>query len=126
MRLYCAGLLTVLKRYRFNTLLGWGVVLLGCLSVPLGWRYSGTHSLLEFGLSGCTVVAGLALVQQSIASLSSFLQIPLHSMSPENPLPDAPPVAEELRQLLHEIEEGGWQEAYAAIEKLEEIEKLLP
>ena len=119
-RFACAELIMALKRYRFNTLLGWTIALVGCLSVPFGWRYAGTHGLLDLCLSGGTVLAGLALVQQSVATLSAYLRISFRLPQDEKALPEESPVVTEIRQIINQIEEGGWQEAYTAINTLEE------
>ena len=124
-RFACAELITALKRYRFNTLLGWCIALFGCLSIPLGWRYGGTHGLLDLCLSGATILAGLGLVQQSVTSLSSYLRIAFRPPSGEKALQEGTPGVTEIHQLVGEIDEGGWQEAYAAISTLEEMVKRL-
>lgn len=115
------GLHTALKRYRFATLVGWIVVALGVASVPLGWEWGRPHGLLDLALGALTIVAGLTLVQQSVVYLESYLNVPF-------PLPPANSeesgntlVLAEIRELMNDIDTGGWQEAYAGISRLREI-----
>lgn len=113
------GLYTALKRYRFATILGWLVVAAGVASIPLGWEWGRPHGLLDLALGALTIVAGLTLVQQSVVSLESYLRIPFPSMKPEE---GAPPTAiTEIKDMMNEVDTGGWQEAYVGISKLREI-----
>jgi hypothetical protein len=119
---YYHGLYRALRRYRMTTLLGWIVVALGIASVPLGWRYGQVHGLLDLVLSGFTVVAGLALVQQSVTSLGTYLRVPFPPAGESDGADQPSTVIHEIRQLMKELDEGGWQEAYGAIGKLEEMQ----
>ena len=117
LRFYYYGLYALLRRYRTITILGWIVVLLGLASFPLSWRLGTPHGLLDTLLSGGTVVAGLALVQLAVGGLTAYLQVPFD----ERPgaLPDVHPAIRSIREIMRDIDDGGWQEAYGAIRKLE-------
>jgi hypothetical protein len=119
---YYFGLYKALKRYRFSTVLGWLIVLVGCSAVPLGWQLGGPRGAIDIVLSVCTVVAGLVVVQQAVASLSSYLTVPFASTTDGEQLQEPPLVIKEIIDLMNDVEAGGWQEAYAAIRKLKEIE----
>jgi hypothetical protein len=113
---YYVGLYRALKRYRFATVLGWLIVLLGCASVPLGCGYAGEHGLIDLALSCCTIVSGLALVQQGISSLAAYVRIPF-PVTGDTDAASRPWVGE-LVQLMKDVDDGGWQDAHAAIRTL--------
>lgn len=115
------GLHTALKRYRFATIVGWIVVALGVASVPLGWEWGRPHGLLDLALSLLTIFAGLTLVQQSVVYLESYLHVPF-PLPPANPEePDTITALPEIKELMNDIDMGGWQEAYTGISRLKEI-----
>ena len=120
LRFYYFGLYGVLRRYKAMTILGWVIVSLGFASVPLSWRLGTPHGLVDTMLSAGTVVAGLAVVQQSIAALSSYLHVPFSERPERTAVPH--PAVQQLEELMRDIDDGGWQEAYAAIEKLEQMQ----
>lgn len=114
------GLFRALQRYRTTTLLGWGIVLIGFASIPLGWNTGSVHGLVDLALSASTMLAGLLAVQQSTVWLESYVRIrfPLATDRPE-----ATSFVSEAVGLMKDIDEGGWQEAYAAIGRLRQFEK---
>jgi hypothetical protein len=116
---YYFGLYTVLRRYRVMTVLGWTIVFLGLASLPLSWQFGTPHGLIDTLLSLGTVVAGLAVVQQSVASLSSYLHVPFSSRPGAASV--SPPAIQYIEEMMQDIDAGGWQEAYAAIAKLERM-----
>lgn len=121
LRFYYFGLHAVLRRYRTMTVLGWVIVSLGLASVPLSWRLGTPHGLVDTLLSVGTVIAGLAVVQQSVAALSSYLRVPFKERPGE--AAELHPAILHIEELMRDIDEGGWQDAYAAIEKLERMQE---
>ena len=121
LQFYYFGLYAVLRRYRMMTILGWVIILLGLASIPLSWRLGTPHGLVDTLLSLGTAFAGLALVQANVALLTSYLQVPFGHR------PDgteaAHPAVRQIEELIRDIDEGGWQEAYAAIGKLERMQE---
>lgn len=113
---FYSGFYRALKRYRSTSLLGWTMVFLGCASFPLRWNLGNTIGAVEVVLSALTVLAGLALVWQNISALEQYLRVPFPAS------PDEPIIAE-LKDVMHEVDQGGWQEAYAAIRRLIEIQR---
>lgn len=120
LRYYYFGLYAVLRRYRTMTIVGWIVVALGLVSVPLSWRLGTPHGFMDTLLSAGTVIAGLAVVQQSVASLSSYLHVPFGDRP--DATADRPPAIRYIEELMRDVDEGGWQDAFAAIEKLEKMQ----
>ena len=117
LRYYYSGFYKALKRYRTMTIIGWSVVAIGCASFPVGWSVGRPGGLIEIALSCATVVAGLGLVSQSISSLEAYLRIAL-------PFPHnggQHPMVYEIVEIMKDVDEGVWQEAYAAIRKMEEL-----
>ena len=121
LQFYYFGLYQVLQRYRVGTTLGWLIVALGAVSLPLGWKMGTPHGLIDIALSVGTILAGLFVVQLNVASLSSYLSIPFGAR-PANQGYERPPVIDEIEAIMTEIESGGWQEAYSAIGELKNLE----
>lgn len=121
LQFYYFGFYRILKRYRSMTLIGWFVVLAGCVSVPLGWSAGRTCELIDLALSGFAIFAGLALVWQSVASLDAYVSIPYPSGRPGNGDGEIPVVRGEIMEIMQDVTAGGWQEAYAGLSRLKEI-----
>jgi hypothetical protein len=112
------GFYKALKRYRLTSIAGWSVVLLGCLSVPFGWNLGRATGVTEVFLTLLTVFAGLTVVWQNIAALEQYVRIPF----PDSSETQALSVVQDIRDLMKEVDEGGWQDAYDAIGKLKEMQ----
>jgi hypothetical protein len=118
LQFYYYGLFRALKRYRFATVLGWLIVVIGCASVPVGCNLVGTLSLIDLALSCSTLLSGLALVQQGISSLEAYITVPF----PAGDAQREPRVwVHELIQLMKDVDDGGWQEAMAAIRRMKDM-----
>lgn len=116
---YYHGLYRVLRRYRTATIAGWAIVFAGVAAIPLGWNAGGGHGLLDLLLAAGTIVAGLVLVSEAVSFLAAYLAVPFPEDVPEGG--ETPGAASEIRLLMNDIENGGWQEAYAAIAGLRAI-----
>ena len=103
------------------TVLGWTIVFLGAASIPLSWRSGLLDGLVDTLLSVATIVAGLAMVQQSIASLADYLHVPF-SERPDGSSTPAHPALQYIEEMMRDIDDGGRQEAYAAVGRLEKME----
>lgn len=121
LQFYYFGFYRALKRYRTVTLIGWSVVLTGCASVPLGWNIGRPGGLIELALSGFTILAGLALVWQSVTSLDEYVKIPYPSRQSGNGNGETPAMMGEIIEIMRDVADGGWQEAYAGLRKLKEL-----
>ncbi len=108
------GFYKVLKRYRLTSITGWVIVLLGCLSIPLGWQFGMTTGLIEVLLAVMTMFAGLAVVWQNIAAIEEYLRIPFPLSSAEATHASL----SEIKEIMKDVLDGGWQEAYEAIGRL--------
>ena len=117
LRYYYLGFHRALKRYRTITIIGWTIVVIGCASFPVGWSVGRPAGLIEIALSCATVVAGLGLVSLSISSLDAYIRITL----PFAQNGEQHPVIHEIVEIMKDVDAGGWQEAYAAITKIEEL-----
>jgi hypothetical protein len=118
LRYYYLGFHKALKRYRTITIVGWIVVAIGCVSFPIGWSVGRPGGLIEIALSCATVVAGLGLVSQSISSLDAYIRIVLPFVHNG----EQHPVIHEVVEIMKDVDDGGWQEAYAAINKMEVLQ----
>jgi len=118
---YYYGLHRMLRRYRTMTLLGWAFVTAGFLSVVIGWRYSTLQGLTDVLLSCLTIAAGVALVFQSVASLEAYVQVPVQLLQGKTSDDQASEVVREIMNIISDIDRGGWQEAYVAIQKLRDL-----
>ena len=108
---YYFGFHSALARYRVLTVEGWIVTAIGAAGLFVSWRESGDLMTIAVALSA--VVAGVSIVQQSVASLDQYVRIPF---------PDPGSCPEEIAggigecaRLMEEIDRGGWQEASAAL-----------
>jgi len=117
-RYYFTGFYKILKRYRQMTVLGWIIVAIGCLSFPVGWSVGRAGGLIEILLSCSTIVAGLAVVWQSVSSLEAYIRIAV----PARDDGERHPAVMQALEIMHDVDEGGWQEAHAAIRRLEELQ----
>jgi len=104
------GFLESLKRYRRVTLVGWMVAAGGAMALVLRWRSPGMLGLLDIVLSGATIAAGILLVLYGIEGLSAFIRTALAALQKEE--------LTELRELMKEVEDGGWQDAFAALARV--------
>ena len=118
---YYFGFYAFLRRYRVMTILGWTIVFLGLASIPLSWRLGTPHGLVDTLLSLGTMVAGLAVVQQSVASLAAYLHVPFSERPGPGTTTPPHPAVQHIEEMMRDIDEGGWQEAYAAVRKLEQM-----
>ncbi len=121
LRFYYYGLYAVLRRYRMITVIGWIIVVLGLASIPLSWRLGTPHGLVDTLLSAGTIVAGLTIVQLAVGGLSSYLRVPFGDRP--GTTAEVSPAIRYIEHLIRDIDEGGWQDAYAAIEKLERMQE---
>ena len=117
-RYYFTGFYKALRRYRLLTMVGWIVVVIGCASFPVGWSVGRPGGLVEIVLSCATTFAGLGLVWQSISSLEAYIRIAI----PAQHNGERHPVVIRILEIMLDVDEGGWQEAHAAIRRLEELQ----
>ncbi len=121
LQFYYSGFYQALRRYRRAAVIGWAVVAAGSVGILLGWDFAKPPGLYHLGLCLGAIAAGLVLIQGNIAALSLYVRIPF-------PLPPAGEeeepwqgAAEELRGLMKDVDDGGWQEAFAALDRLERM-----
>ena len=117
LRFYYSGFFKALKRYRTITIIGWLVVGIGCVSFPVGWSLGRPNGIIEIGLSCATIVAGLGLVWQGIVTLERYVRIAL----PCDHNGEQHPLIHRILEIMKDVDEGGWQDAYAAIRKVEQL-----
>lgn len=118
LRYFYFGFHQALKRYRSMTIVGWVVVVIGCVSFPVGWSMGRHGGIVDIVLSCATIVAGLGLVSQSISSLETYMKIAL----PFTFNGGHHPLVREVVEIMRDVDDGGWQEAYAAIRKVEGLQ----
>ena len=117
LRFYYFGFFNSLKRYRTTTMLGWLVVAIGCASFPLGWSLGRPGGIIDIFLSCGVIVSGLGLVWQGIVTLEGYVRIAL----PGGHNGESHPLVHRVLEIMKEVDEGGWQEAYAAIHKVGDL-----
>ncbi len=118
LRYFYFGFHQTLKRYRSMTFIGWLVVVIGCVSFPVGWSMGRHGGIIDIVLSCATIGAGLGLVSQSISLLETYMKIalPFAFNGGHHPL------VHEVIDIMRDVDDGGWQEAYAAIRKVEDLQ----
>ncbi len=121
LRFFYFDFFRVLKRYRMATLLGWLMVAAGVASVPLGLQFGRPHGLVDIALAVSAIVAGLIVVQQTVAWLETYVKVPFPTSIVKNGSDEVSPVLHEIQGLMKDVDDGGWQEAYAAISQLKTL-----
>ncbi len=115
---FYVGFLTILRRYRSLVLIGWTVVAGGFCSLMLGWWSS---LPLAFAMSSIlTMAAGVALVHLAVATLETYVRVPARDLQGKRGEPPVAPL-DEILGLMDSVSAGGWQEAFAAISRLQAI-----
>lgn len=114
------GFYRVLRRYRSTSIRGWLIVFVGCLGFLFGWNFGNWREFRDFVLTTLTIFAGLATVWQNIAALEEYVRIPFPT--PKDDVTEEQSIISEIRGLMKEVDDGGWQEAFAAIGQLNEIQ----
>ena len=117
LRFYYFGFVKALKRYKTTTILGWLIAAIGCASFPLGWSMGRPGGIVEIALSCAVIVSGLGLVWQGIVTLEGYIRIAL----PGGNDGMQHPMVHQVLEIMKEVDDGGWQEAYAAIGKVEAL-----
>jgi hypothetical protein len=117
LRFYYFGFFKALKRYRTTTILGWLIVAIGCASFPLGWTLGRPAGIIEIMLSCTVIVSGLGLVWQGIVTLEGYVKIAL----PGEGNGEQHPLVHQVLEIMKDVDDGGWQEAYGAIGKVEAL-----
>ncbi len=119
LRYYYFGFYRALRRYRTTVLVGWAIVLVGCVSFPVGWGMGRPGGAINIALSCATVAAGLAVVALTVSFLESYVRIAIPAV--HNGEQHA--LVHEILDIMTDVDRGGWHEARAAIQKLLEMEK---
>ena len=78
------------------------------------------HGALDLVLAVGTMLAGVGVVQLSVSSLQSYVTVPFPTAQPGGTDPPSPVVGE-IRQIMKDVEEGGWMEARSALRALESL-----
>lgn len=120
LRYFFLGFHRVLKRYRLTSFIGWSIVFMGCASVLLRWNLVRSTELLEISLTALSIFAGLVVVWQNISALEEYIKVPFPETHGVGEIGGH--VISEIRDLMKEVHDGGWQEAYAALGKLKTIQ----
>lgn len=118
---FCVGFYRMLRQHRTKTIIGWCIAAVGIASIPLGWRFGTPHGIIDIALAMATVVAGLAVVQQSVSALDAYVRIPFPVALDDQAGTGLAQPLKELLEVMHDVEKGGWQEAYKAIAAIREI-----
>jgi hypothetical protein len=118
LQFYYFGLYTVLKRYRRCAIIGWVVVAAGCGGLLRGWNLGQMHGLFDIGLALLTILAGVLLVHFGVVTLSAYTSLRLPDAGTQGFSGTSGRAIEEIKTLLDDLDRGGWQEAFAAINQL--------
>jgi hypothetical protein len=121
LQFYYFGFYEALRRYRRAALIGWAIISAGFVGILLGWDFAAPPGLYHLSLCLGAIGAALALIPGNIASLSLYVRIPF----PVHPAGgEAEPwqgAVDELQGLMKVVEDGGWQEAFDVLNRLERM-----
>jgi hypothetical protein len=112
---YYHGFRSALFRYRRLTIIGWLATAIGCTGLLASCREAFSGDVFALAIPLCAVVAGLALVHQSVAALDAYVAIPFPKPDPEQVPSYICEAVSECTRWMGEIERGGWQDAFHAI-----------
>jgi hypothetical protein len=115
---YYHGFRAALERYRALTVGGWCLAALGAGVALASCGQGATPDLMSFLVPVGASAAGVALVYQSVAALDAYVRISFPFPDPGAAPGHIAAVCEESAQLMRDIDQGGWQEAYAALRAL--------
>ncbi len=116
---YYFGFHAALLRFRALTIQGWIVTAVGAAGLLLAWRDG--DGLFTIAVALCAAAAGLSLVHQSVASLDQYVRVPFVPPAPGEDPGDFGRGIAECARLMAEIDRGGWQEAFTALNALGEM-----
>lgn len=97
------------------SVVGWFIVAVGFVALILAWGLDLPHGFIDMVLALLAMLAGILVVQQSVAALQEYVSVPFSHRQPA-----AEPVLAILA-IMDEIRRGGWREATAGIGKVEAI-----
>ncbi len=118
MAFFYVGFLMVLRRYRSLVLIGWAVVVAGFCSLMLGWWSALPPACAVSSI--LTMAAGVALVHLAVSTLDTYVRVPARDLEGKRGEPPVAPL-DEILGLMESVSAGGWQEAFAAIRRLQAI-----
>jgi hypothetical protein len=116
---YYYGFYAALKRFRSVAGAGCLVTGAGAGAFMVRWQLARFPGWLDIVVCLGCVVAGIAVVQTAVAALTAYVRVPF-------PLPVTPAGEQEeifgrLRELMQDVEDGGWREAREAIRRVREL-----
>jgi hypothetical protein len=116
------GFRRALLRHRTFVVAGWAITALGALGFLGSFPGMERGDLLVVAIPLVTMAAGILIVHVSIIALESYVTTPY-------PMPDPGEIGEPLgqilpacREIMTEVAEGGWKEAFEAIGRLSALE----
>lgn len=112
------GFHRALLRFRRAVFLGWTLAAAGVIGLLLRWEARPFVGLLDILLSGLVVVAGVVLVSQAVEFLSAYARTLFMSAAAGAARTE---LDKELDELARTVEAGGWQEAFAAVDRIRSI-----
>jgi hypothetical protein len=116
---YYYGFYSALKRFRGVVAVGWFVTCAGAGAFVV--RFEAVRSAGLFDIIVCLgcVVAGIAVVQTAVAALTAYVRVPFPV--PEPSTGEQEEIVGRLRDLMKNVEDGGWREAREAIHAVREL-----
>ena len=121
LQFFYSGFYQMLRRYRRDAAIGWAVVAAGVTGILFGWDFTKPPGLFHLGLCLGAIVAGLAVIQGTIAALTAYVRVPF----PVPPAGEEPEpwraAVNELLGLMKDVDDGGWREALTALDALRQV-----
>jgi hypothetical protein len=115
------GFYRALRRFREATVAGWCIAGAGVALFALRWEPVWSGDLAGGLLCALLIVAGILLVQQSVAGLTCYAHIPFPLPSAVDDDEGSSRAVAELAGVVKDVEEGGWQDAMHALAVLRSI-----
>jgi hypothetical protein len=118
---YFHGFLRTLRHHRAATIGGWIIAAAGSAGLFSACR-AGSDPI-DLGVPLCALGAGIALVHLSLVRLEAYIAVPFPPPDPAVLPPELFSLLSECAQLMEDVDAGGWQEAYAALRRLEFVRR---
>jgi len=115
------GFFQALRRFRTFTIAGWLLAGSGVGAIALRWEPVWSGDLASVMMCVFLFAGGVATVHVNLSALMSYVRVPFPPPDAGGGSGDSADAVREILPLMKEVDEGGWQEAFRAMESLRAI-----
>lgn len=115
------GFFHALRRFRTFTIAGWLLAGSAVGAIALRWGPVWSGDLASVLVCALLFTGGVAIVHVNLTALMSYVRVPFPPPDAEGGNVQCAEAVREILPLMKEVDEGGWQEAFRAMESLRSI-----